>query len=61
MNRQWFGTVIFFVCIVVAPFLANVLWRCGVSRPIGYAAGFALMLVGALVVKLAGGFPHALT
>jgi hypothetical protein len=60
MNKQWLGTVVFGACVVCAPILANALWRRGVSRPTGYVMGFALMLIGVVVVKLAGGFPHAL-
>ncbi len=46
----------FFASVVAAPFLAGALTRRGiVNRGTGYAVGMALILVGALVLKQAGG------
>ncbi len=57
MTRQWTGTLIFALCVVGGPFLASSLWSRGVSRPIGYFAGFALIAAGALILRALGGVP----
>ena len=57
MKRQWVGVAVFGVFVVAAPFLASGLWQRGVNRPIGYATGFALILLGALVMRFLGGIP----
>lgn len=55
LNRSM-ALMFFFASVVAAPFLAGALTRRGiVNRGTGYAVGMALILVGALVLKQAGG------
>ncbi len=57
MSKQWIAVCIFVAALCGAPFVAAALWRRGVSRPLGYLAGFTLLIVAALWVRHAGGFP----
>jgi hypothetical protein len=53
MTRYRLAVAFLLICVAAAPFFKSLLQRRGVSTPLAYLGGFALLALAVIVVRVA--------